>query len=157
MNESEIPPPLPPDPKLPKIETDTVPAQSPDLGEKLDAILTGIGEIKTEIELVKKHVGHLDDRIVELRADRIVSTAKINAIDTGVSAIFRMVGELDAKAEHIKMAQRDTTNRTLLHSQLLKDIKAEVTSKHEHVIARVVSLEDRREENRALEEAAIAK
>lgn len=158
MNESEIPAPLvlPPDPKLPKIEQDTIPM--PDAAQQvISALAPKLDAILTEIGLIKLHVGHLDTEIVELRASRITSDAKINAIDTGVSAIFRMVGELDAKAEHIKTAQRDTANKTLEHAQLLQTIKAEVTSKHEHVVARVVSLEDRREEQRAQDEAAIAK
>ena len=146
MNESEIPPPLPPDPKVPKIEPDTVPV--PDAAQiVIEALAPKLDAILTEIGLIKRHVGHLDTEIVELRASRITSDAKINAIDTGVSAIFRMVGEIGAKAEYIRAAQRDTTDAVIEHTKALGEILSEMTDRHDHVMARVVAIEDWKKEH----------
>jgi len=140
---------IPPEPieafreHLPAIST--IPTPDPivaALMPKLDDILKEIGGVKADLADIKKIVSHLDAEVVELRASRITTDLTLGAIDRGVSGALDAVMRLDTTVHTLKKVQTDTADRVLELGQNLFKLSESVVDRHDHVMARVVAIED---------------
>jgi hypothetical protein len=135
-------------------ERDTLPIADA-AQQVIDILAPKLDEILTKLSAIEKRVGHLDDEVIDLRANRITTVALLGALDRGVSATLNAVTTLDATVYHLKNAQTDTTNAVLRHTEELKRVRVESADLHDHAMARIVAIEDWKKEHTGEDDGSI--